>query len=92
MDRWVATTLHSVCNETCQIYIMETIEAGVHRGQVRWPLKMKCSLIMGRKYTFEPKRCGIALYQVAFGAVLRAQSRAWPHRKEKCEGGRREEK
>lgn len=54
--------------------------------------KMKWSLIMGRKYTFEPKRCGIALYQVAFGAVLRAQSRAWPHRKERREGGRREEK
>lgn len=33
----------------------------------------------GPPYTFEPKRGGVTLDHVAFGAVLGAQGRAWPH-------------
>lgn len=45
--------------------------------------------IVGRQYTFEPKRCGVTLDQVAFGAVLGAQGRAWPHRQKKVKRGRK---
>lgn len=41
----------------------------------RWPRDP----MVGHKYTFEPKRCGVALDQVAFGAMFGAQGRAWPH-------------
>lgn len=46
--------------------------------------------IMGQQYTFETKRCGVTLDQVTFGAVLRAQRRAWRTQAEKGEreGGR----
>lgn len=42
------------------------------------------------EYTFEPKRCGVALDKVAFGAVFGAQGRAWPHRQEEIKERERE--
>lgn len=39
------------------------------------------------QYTFKPKRRGVTLDQVAFGAVLGAQSWAWPHRQRGRGGG-----
>lgn len=46
---------------------------------------------MDRQYTFEPKRCWVTLDQVAFGAMLGAQGRAWPHRKKTVEIRKEEE-
>lgn len=47
--------------------------------------------IVGCRGTFEPKRRGVTLDQVAFGAVLGAQGRAWPEPRREWKVKRKEE-
>lgn len=47
--------------------------------------------VIRRQCTFEPKRHGVTLDRVAFGAVLGAQGRAWPRGQKQIEWREEEE-
>lgn len=57
-------------------------------SSIRWPPPPS---IVGCRGTFEPKRRRVTLDQVAFGAVLGAQGRAWPEPRGEWKVKRKEE-